>query len=493
MFGKRDIEEITGRGQSVESVYEDLEKFKKGFPPLDVKAAATPEKGIKITSESEQKKAIENYDSYSGGICKFVPASGAATRMFKDIFSELEMTKGRNDPVTLPASEKLKESLGKFAFYDDLKAFPTLNQRNAISCAEHLLCCKGLNYSDLPKGLIKFHSYKDGARTPFEEQLVEGALYAKTKEGVSKIIFSVSPEHREKFETLFKSIKERYQSRFDVVYDLRFSLQKASTDKIAADENNRPFRKDDGSLLFRPAGHGALIENLNEIEDEIVIIKNIDNVVREEYLHETVRWKKVLLGLLLELRDKIFKYLDALEGDDNKQLNNEVTEFMKRELNITVPSLPDSLVRLFLKEKLNRPIRVCGMVKNTGEAGGGPYIVTDPDGSLSPQILEGAQLDTSNSFIKDIVSNSTHFNPVDIVCCLRNYRGEKFDLHKYTDPETGFISIKSLNGKEIKALELPGLWNGTMSQWNTLFVEVPLITFNPVKTVFDLLRKEHVG
>ena len=493
MFGKRDIEEIVGRGQCLESVYEDLEKFKKGFPPLDIKAAATPENGIKITTESDQKKAIENFNSYSGGISKFVPASGAATRMFKDVFSELENSDKRKSSEKLPASEKLKESLQKFAFYDDLKAFPTLDERDATSCAEHLLSGKGLNYSALPKGLIKFHSYPDGARTPFEEQLVESALYAKTKEGVSRIIFTVSPEHREKFETLFKSIKERYQSRYDVVYDIRFSLQKASTDKIAADENNRPFRKDDGSLLFRPAGHGALIENLNEIEDEIVIIKNIDNVVREEYLHETVRWKKVLLGLLLELRDKIFKYLEALEGDDNHKLNQEVTEFMKRELNITAPSHPDPLVRIFLKEKLNRPIRVCGMVKNTGETGGGPYIVTDPDGSLSPQILEGAQLDTSNSLILDIVRNSTHFNPVDIVCCLRNYRGEKFDLHKYTDPETGFISIKSLNGKEIKALELPGLWNGAMSQWNTLFVEVPLITFNPVKTVFDLLRKEHVG
>jgi hypothetical protein len=286
-------------------------------------------------------------------------------------------------------------------------------------------------------------------------------------------------------------VKEKYMSRYDAGFDVEFTLQKPHTDTIAVDNNNEPFRTLDGRLLFRPAGHGALIENLNDIESDIVIIKNIDNVVKEELVGETVRWKKILAGKLIEIQSRIFEYIKLLDGEYNETLFADVTDFLEKELCVTIPSLPDPIVSEFLKAKLNRPIRVCGMVRNQGEPGGGPYIVRDADGSTSPQILEGAQIDMSDDKSARIVAGSTYFNPVDIVCSLKNYRGEKFDLHKFVDTETGFISTKSLEGRTLKALELPGLWNGAMSQWNTIFVEVPLITFNPVKTVNDLLRTEH--
>ncbi|MCK9304474.1 MAG: DUF4301 family protein [Bacteroidales bacterium] len=499
MLTIKDIKDIEERGQSVESVLKDIETLKKGFPALEIRRAATPGKGIKILSDADIKELTEICEQYEGTICRFIPASGAATRMFKEILNELTLA-GREDPENIkgdssdfPTLRKLRDSIGKFAFCDDIYSFPAFERENPVSCAIHMLTARGLNYASLPKGLIKFHRYAHETRTPLEEQLVEGALSCKDKRGISKILFTVSPEHREKFEKLFNDVKDRYQSSLNVTFDIGFTLQKSSTDKIAVDMEDKPFRKEDGRLLFRPAGHGALLENLGDIPQDIVVIKNIDNVVHQNYLEETIKWKKILIGALIDLKNKIFSYLHKLEKDDDPDLNREIIQFMESELSITIPSLPEPLVKSYLKEKLNRPVRVCGMVRNTGEPGGGPFIVMDPDGALSPQILEGVQFDISDPDVAAVVEKSTHFNPVDIVCYLKNYRGEKFDLHKYTDPETGFISIKSQNGKEVKALELPGLWNGSMSQWNTLFVEVPLITFNPVKTVFDLLRKEHAG
>lgn len=499
MFTVKDIEDIESRGQSVESLTEDLEKFRRDFSPLEVKIAATPGNGIRVLADSDIPEAEALFNNYTGSICRFIPASGAATRMFKSIFAELSSAevsgtkKNRFNSAEFPSISALADSLDKFAFADDLKVIPSFDPSDPFSVAIHLLTEKGLNYASLPKGLIKFHRYNSGSRTPLEEQLVESAHFYKDGTGISRNVFTVSPEHREKFVSLYNNIKDKYQRSLNVTFDVGFSLQKASTDKIAVDPDNKPFRTEDGRLLFRPAGHGALLENLNDLQEEIVIIKNIDNVVHEKYLDETIRWKKVLTGVLIGLKNQIFNYLNRLEMDEDHDLSLEIIEFMKKELCITIPSLPDPLLKVYLKEKLDRPIRVCGMVKNTGEPGGGPFIVMDPDGALSPQILEGAQLDISDPGIAAIVEKSTHFNPVDVVCYLRNYKGKKFDLHKYTDPETGFVSSKSINGSEIKVLELPGLWNGSMSQWNTLFVEVPLITFNPVKTVFDLLRKEHAG
>ena len=295
-------------------------------------------------------------------------------------------------------------------------------------------------------------------------------------------------------------MKEKFEKRYGVKYNITFTYQSKATDTIAVDMKDRPFRKDDGSLLFRPAGHGALIYNLNDVDDEVVSIKNIDNVSNERLLPLTAKYKKVLMGRALILRDRIFSYLRALDAEADPKapschrLCDEIESFLDRELCTQVPLTTTASARVAqLRSKLDRPIRVCGMVRNQGEPGGGPFVVGLKDGSTSLQILEGAQINKDDAGAMEALSRATHFNPVDLVCCLRNYKGEKFDLLKYVDEDAGFISSKSWQGRELKALELPGLWNGSMSDWNTQFVEVPVETFNPVKVVLDLLRPAHQG
>ena len=338
-------------------------------------------------------------------------------------------------------------------------------------------------------------------------------------DGSANLVVTISPEHRQLFEDALATVKDEYEKRYGVKYNVTFTYQDKATDTIAVDIENRPFRTETDSLLFRPAGHGALIHNLNGIKEEVVSIKNIDNVATERYLPTTSRYKKVLLGKALELRDKIFGYLkelDAATGDAMAQalppfipsltqsyddrymspevqnLCNDIEEFLLKELCIRIPEAPDCKRRVeMLRKKLDRPVRVCGMVRNQGEPGGGPFIIEEKDGSTSLQILESVQINMSDERAKAALAAATHFNPVDIVCCLHNYKGESFNLTEYVDEEAGFISSKSYQGRELKALELPGLWNGSMSDWNTLFVEVPLETFNPVKVVLDLLRPAH--
>jgi hypothetical protein len=343
----------------------------------------------------------------------------------------------------------------------------------------------------LPKGLLLFHCYAEGPRTAIEEHLVEAALYAKDKNGNARLHFTVSPEHKLLFESLIQAVKSKYEERFGVTFDITFSEQRKSTNTIAVDENDEPFRNNDGSMLFRPGGHGALIENLGEQKADIVFIKNIDNVVPDAYKNETIKYKKALAGILLEIQEKIFNFLEMLENDPNDEICTRIQYFYEKELCYIFPKNWESNKITYLKEKLHRPIRVCGMVKNEGEPGGGPFIAVNPDGSASLQILESSQLDMDDLTTKNHIIHSTHFNPVDLVCSYVDANGEYFDLKKYRDPATGFISIKSKDGRELKAQELPGLWNGAMSDWNTVFVEVPLSTFNPVKTVKDLLRCEH--
>lgn len=493
MLTKQDIEKIEQRGSSVDQVIRDINFFKSGFPFLKIVSAATPARGIKVLDEVEKSDAEQRFYQYSGDICKFVPASGAASRMFKDLYEAIPVLE-RGDGIK-PGSEveKFLINIEQFAFYEDLKNTGICDFSDPLSVLRALLGKQGVDYGSIPKGLIKFHKYTDGSRTSFEEHLVEAAMYARGDNGISLMSVTVSAEHIEAFKKHFEDVKSKYMTRFGVIYSVGFTLQRPNTDTIAVDMDNEPYRDAGGNLLFRPGGHGALIENLNDIDSDIVIIKNIDNVVREQYLSETIRWKRILIGLLAGIQEKIFSYLNRLDGEYSEDLINETAMFLERELCITLPPLPDDIVKDFLKAKLNRPIRVCGMVRNLGEPGGGPFIVFDADGSTSPQILESAQLNMEDSGVKAIVSSSTHFNPVDLVCSIKNYKGEKFDLHKFVDPETGFISTKTIEGRKIKALELPGLWNGSMSQWNTVFVEVPLITFNPVKTVNDLLRKEHLA
>ena len=471
--------QIDARGISAETFETQLKNFETGFPYLTIEAAATPAKGIKVLSEDEQAKYIAVADSYAGNVCKFVPASGAATRMFKDLFEASD---------ALKAGEKLKEGSPAAKFVENITLFPFFDAQNILNLT---LYPKAWNYGSMPKGLIQFHKYEDGNRTPFEEHLVEGALYAKDKNGDVRMVVTVSVEHQKGFEELYAQVKEKYEKRFGCKYHVTFTNQQPSTDIVAVDMENKPFTKDDGSLLFRPGGHGALLANLNDIDADVLVIKNIDNVVKESLLDETIRWKKILVGKAVELQEKVFAYFKQLEEKGADAPLAEIKAFMEEEFCVAVPQMPDAELVAVLKAKLDRPVRVCGMVKNEGEPGGGPYVILGEDGTTSLQILEAAQIDKNNAQAVNAMQGATHFNPVDLVCAVKNHKGEKYDLLKHTDPKTGFISEKSFQGRPLKAQELPGLWNGAMSDWNTQFVETPLITFNPVKTVLDLLREQH--
>ncbi len=474
--------QIDARGISAETFETQLKNFETGFPYLTIEAAATPAKGIKVLSEDEQAKYIAAADAYAGNVCKFVPASGAATRMFKDLFEAADLLK---------AGGKLKEGSPAAKFVENITLFPFFDAQNILNLT---LYPKAWNYGAMPKGLIQFHKYENENRTPFEEHLVEGALYAKDANGDVRMVVTVSVEHQKGFEELYEQVKGKYEQRFGCKYHVTFTNQQPSTDIVAVDMENKPFTKDDGSLLFRPGGHGALLSNLNEIDADVLVIKNIDNVVKESLLDETIRWKKILVGKATELQSKVFGYLKQLDeqgASASDELVAEIKAFMENEFCVAVPQMAKDELVAVLKTKLDRPVRVCGMVKNEGEPGGGPYVILGEDGTTSLQILEAAQIDGNNPQAVNAMKGATHFNPVDLVCAVKNYKGEKYDLLKHTDPKTGFISEKSYQGRALKAQELPGLWNGAMSDWNTQFVETPLITFNPVKTVLDLLREQH--
>jgi hypothetical protein len=342
---------------------------------------------------------------------------------------------------------------------------------------------------------LPFHAYDSGSATPFEEHLKEAALYAKT-EGKAHLHFTVSPQHDEMFKDEESKVGPKISEATDTQFLISYSNQKPSTDTIAVDMENQPFKNGDGSILFRPGGHGALIENLNEQDADIIFIKNIDNVVVDKNLEKVANSKKMLAGVLRKVQAKAFDYARLLEDNEvSPEKSDEIKSFLERELNVRMPKNYDDLdvgeQLSVLKDKLNRPIRICGMVKNEGEPGGGPFWVKDVEGNISLQIIESAQIDLSDQEQEAILKNSTHFNPVDLVCGVRNHKGEKYDLLDFVDPKQGFITGKTQEGKELKALELPGLWNGAMAFWNTLFVEVPLVTFNPVKTVNDLLKPTH--
>lgn len=472
------------------TVEEQIEHFKQGFPWLKIEAPATPDKGVLILTKAEEDQAVKYYEEAPiKGKCKFVPASGAASRMFKDLFNGLEAVSSGKDIAGTPAG-KFCENIQKFAFWDDA-LFCGRSQKEILS---RTLTEDGLEYGAKPKGVLKFHKYPDGEiRTALAEHLVEAQEYMRNSDGTATLTVTISPEHQSLFEKALGDILPVYEKRYGIKYDIRFTFQDKATNTIAVDMDNKPFLTDEGKQLFRPAGHGALIYNLNKIDEELVSIKNIDNVACERLLPVTARYKKVLMGKALELRDTIFGYLRNADNWDAKECD-EIERFLEETLCIKVPSSCCLEVRkAVLKAKLDRPVRVCGMVRNEGEPGGGPFIIREPDGSTSLQILEGAQIDKTDPRSKAALEASTHFNPVDLVCCLRRYDGSKFDLTEYVDPQTGFISCKSSQGRELKALELPGLWNGAMSRWNTLFVEVPLETFNPVKTVLDLLRPAHIA
>ena len=498
-------EKISAQGMNPDTVAQQIENFKNGFPFLKITAPATPGDGIKVLSESELAHFIQTYPQKAAEIevVKFVPASGAASRMFKDLFSFLD---GDGDIGKSSFVQKFIGNLKKFAFYEDLN-HSLLAQGSSIAeslekgdyqkIISSLLLDEGLGYGNLPKGLLRFHAYGKENRTPAQEHLVEGLQYALGKGNTVKIHFTVSPEHEEKFKAEIAQVLPGLKRSSGVEFEVSYSQQKKSTDTIAVTLENEPFQEDDGSLLFRPAGHGALLDNLNDILADLIFIKNIDNVVPDRLKETTKSYKMAIAGLLLEVQEKVFHALAGMESGVSDSFVGLAERVFTGDLGGKLPtdfagrSLEEKAS--FLRTKLNRPIRVCGMVKNTGEPGGGPFWIQEADGSQSLQILETAQIDLNDPDSKIHFQGATHFNPVDLVCGTKDYQGNSFDLMQYRDMQTGFITEKSKSGRDLKALELPGLWNGAMAGWNTLFVEVPLITFNPVKTVNDLLRDEHQG
>lgn len=506
MLTHEDKELLAKKGISEEKIAEQLACFEKGFPYLKLSAAASVENGgIMKAEDKDVERYLAAWDAYKDGdkkIVKFVPASGAASRMFKNMF---EFLGADYDKPTTDFEKKFFDHIHDFAFYNDLNAAcmdntgknidALLSEQNYKAIVSNLLEAAGLNYGALPKGLLKFHRYADGVRTPLEEHLVEGALYAAGKTGEVNVHFTVSTEHRALFEKLVAAKVGEYEAKYGTKFHISFSEQKPSTDTVAADMDNKPFRDKDGKLLFRPGGHGALIENLNDLDADIVFIKNIDNVVPDRLKADTVTYKKLLAGVLVTLQKQAFEYLELLDsGHYSHEQLETIIRFVQQQLRCRrtdLKQLEDADLVIYLRKKLNRPMRVCGMVKNVGEPGGGPFLAYNPDGTISLQILESSQIDMKDPEKKAMFEKGTHFNPVDLVCAIRDYKGNKFNLLEHVDKATGFISYKSKNGKDLKALELPGLWNGSMSDWNTVFVEVPLSTFNPVKTVNDLLREQH--
>ncbi len=504
MLTQQDLKQLAQKGISEQQIETQLGQFKTGFPFLKLEAAAAIGRGIVAPNAEERKKYVEAWQQYKAAgkkVVKFVPASGAASRMFKDMFAFVDAD---YDVPTTDFEKKYFDNIEKFAFYGELDAACKKNEGKGIkelmaagnykAVAANMLKAEGLNYGQLPKGLLLFHNYPEGPRTPMEEHLVEGALYAASN-GESHVHFTVSHEHMELFKQKVAQKVDLYAKKYGIKYDITFSEQKPSTDTIAANPDGTPFRNSDGSLLFRPGGHGALIENLNEIEADVIFVKNIDNVVPDRLKADTVEWKQIIAGVLVTLQKKAFEYLNLL--DSGKYTHEEIEKmirFVQQDLCCRkgdIKNLEDADLVIYLHKKLNRPMRVCGVVKNVGEPGGGPFLTYNQDGTVSLQILESSQIDKSNKEYMEMFTKGTHFNPVDLVCAVKNYKGEAFDLPKFVDPTTGFISQKSKSGKELQALELPGLWNGAMSDWNTIFVEVPLSTFNPVKTVNDLLREQH--
>ncbi len=515
MFSEKDKSQFATKGIELTEIEKQLNSFRKGFPPLSLSRPALLQDGIMAVGESALDTYVTGYEKALPGlqVLKFVPASGAATRMFKSLYECYQYLKSNPDSIEeclikkelLPVKQFF-DRLRSFAFYQDLKELyrkQNIELENEpsgtrkIELLEDVLLEKGLAIGSLPKGLIKFHNYPDGARTALEEHMVEGAGYARNHDHTIHIHLTVSPEHIQGFKNRVEETHQRYEKQLGVTFHIEYSVQKPSTDTIAVDPDNQPFRDTDGAILFRPGGHGALLENLNELDADIIFIKNIDNVVPDRLKDATLLYKKALAGIMIHYQQRIFsymKYLDDENGADEKTMD-DMGSFLEQELCIIPPIGMEHLSiiekREYFRNKLDRPLRVCGMVRNAGEPGGGPFWARNADGTVSLQVVESSQIDFGDPDQKKKFEQATHFNPVDLVCGIRDYRGEKFNLLHYRDPKTGFISEKSKDGRDLKALELPGLWNGAMSDWNTLFVEVPIETFNPVKTINDLLRPQH--
>ncbi|HEX5715524.1 MAG TPA: DUF4301 family protein [Thermoanaerobaculia bacterium] len=481
LFSPDDLSQMAELGIDPAEALRQIELFRNPPPFTRVLRACRVGDGIRMLSKASEPWLLARFEEAvrRGRLAKLVPASGAATRMFKELLADL------NDGESSSEVRTFLDNLPRFAFHEDLGDIRTADRHTIL---ERLLTEKGLNYPELPKGLLKFHRYPDGPRTPFEEHLVEAADVTRDEDGNCRLHFTVSPQHHERFEALLEEVRGRYEAKYDCRFVVSFSYQQRSTDTIAVDPENRPFRQDDGTLLFRPGGHGALLDNLASLAGfgwDLVLLKNIDNVVPDGRKPLVNGWKKALSGYLLALQERIFRLQERLEADPAAL--EEASRLVEEELSRPIPAGADR--RQFVIEALNRPLRVCGVVRNQGEPGGGPFWVEDACGQLSLQIVESSQIDPKVR--QEMLAGSTHFNPVDVVCALRDRNGAPYDLHRFVDPTTVFISSKSHEGRPLKALERPGLWNGAMAGWNTVFVEVPDETFAPVKSVLDLLRPEH--
>jgi hypothetical protein len=503
MFSQKDLQQIRSKGIHIDEINRQIKHFTQGFPPSDITMPANPGKGIQVLTEGDELHYLDVFldNAPDFQMCRFIPASGAATRMFKSLYEALDALEGLEKDQQEEWLEEHKEvaaffrKLDKYPFFEDLKLKKKAEPADIL---RQVLDESGLDYGSKPKGLLKFHKYNSkDRRTAFEEHVREAVKYCAGRQRVVRIHLTVSPQHLDGFQTGAARILPLIEAETGMSIDLSFSFQKPETDTLAVDMENQAFRNSDGSLVFRPAGHGALIRNLDALDSDLVFVSNIDNVAPDAKKNVRVKYKQILGGFLLEVRSKVFYYLSQLNGDEKveKTRMDQMVNYLHDRLGLAIPDILDqwdaSELRKWLISTMNRPIRVCGMVRNEGEPGGGPFYVRSESGEISLQIVESSQIDLEDPEKALLVRESTHFNPVDLVCSIRDYQGEKFNLTHYVDPNTGFISEKSLGGRSLKALELPGLWNGAMARWLSIFVEVPVETFSPVKTVFDLVRKEH--
>ncbi|MEG1738522.1 MAG: DUF4301 family protein [Odoribacter sp.] len=510
-YSKEDLKHFKQRDIKAEQIDRQWENLKKGMTFVALTEPATVGNGItRIEAEAEEclltqyEKARQTCD-----LVKMIPASGSATRMFKDLFTFSDTYKGTEEEFLALVQQRGPSTMFNFftrlsemPFYDHLTAVmwkegkdiqKMIAKREYLEVLPYILGKKGLNYGNTPKGLVDFHIYRDFVRTAFDEHLVEGALYCNNGKK-AQLHFTVSEEYLSSFKNRLKKVSKVFEKMFQVKYDVTFSIQKPATDTVSLDATGELLRDEEGQIVFRPGGHGALIYNLDELKADLVFIKNIDNVIPDRAKDDTVKYKKLLAGTLMEVQEKVFSYLHLLDKKPTAEQLTEIDAFMKRigYKEAEGKTYKDAKEHIHhLRQLLNRPIRVCGMVKNEGEPGGGPFWVKAKDGSARLMIVESAQINLQDKEQKKVVDHSTHFNPVDLVCGIKNYKGKRFDLENFIDAEQGFISQKSYKGKEIKVQELPGLWNGAMANWITVFIEEPLTTFTPVKTVFDLFRVEH--
>ena len=483
-FSADELKQLMQKGISKEKLLDQLNNYQRGFPYTKLIKPAIKEEGIVVLSEKDTKRLLAKYAKVEKDLdlLKFTPASGAASRMLKFLHEALN---GKNFSDNIEIIKFFKE-ISKFPFYDTLLSKNTKPGVDKSKTLDLLLNKKPFEFSNKPKGLIPFHLLNGDLRLSFEEHFAEGALYSNGKNGI-RLHFTISFEHEKMFKAESKTLIQKYETKYGNAIDLTFSFQHENTDVVAVDMDNKPIGVEK-KILFRPGGHGALIENLQSLDADIIFIKNIDNVLPPNFHHDITRNKKLLAAILLSVSETLFKLQHRFDKQGySEELATDVTKYAKNIFGLKI-QLKNGLE---LKEFLFKPIRVCGMVKNEGEPGGGPFWVEN-NGEISLQIVESSQIDLTNQEQFKIYKESTHFNPVDLVCNINNYQGQKYKLQDFIDFESGFISEKSYQGSKIKVQELPGLWNGAMAKWHTLFVEVPLITFNPVKTINDLLKENHL-